>query len=223
MTRVAVFIDYQNCYMGARRCFDWQGNHFTYGQVYPRQLALLLVDKGRAVDTARQLAYVRPFRGEPSAKHSPNGQAAAQRQLEFWRAQQLVEPVSRPLKYYETGTDSSGVKTYRAEEKGIDVLLALGMVMGARDDEYDVAVVFTADTDIAPAVEAVLDLGKRCEVAAWSSPKRRSSRLSIPNRNVWCHWLEEREYMAVCDPTDYTRAQPGGPGGVPQEPKALAP
>ncbi|MGH9185657.1 MAG: NYN domain-containing protein, partial [Acidimicrobiales bacterium] len=55
---------------------------------------------------------------------------------------------------------------YEAREKGIDVLIALHMVMGAVRDDYDVAVLASGDSDLVPAVEMVLDLGKRCEVAA---------------------------------------------------------
>lgn len=77
-------------------------------------------------------------------------------------------------------------------------------------DDYDVAVLFSGDTDLAPAVEKVIELGKRCEVAAWQSKDARQSRLRIPGQNVWCHWLDEVRYNRVCDPSDYTKPQPGG-------------
>ena len=52
---------------------------------------------------------------------------------------------------------------WRAEEKGIDAMMALDIAIGARDDAYDVAVVVSADTDLAPAIEVALDAGKRVE------------------------------------------------------------
>lgn len=210
MTRVAVFLDYQNVYMGARKAFDWHG-HFTYGQVYPRRLGLLLTKLGHQVDPGRQLEYVKVYRGEPSGEHSPGGQAACHRQVEYWNAQARVEAITRPLKYYELGHDWQGNPRFEAREKGIDVLVALGMVMGAMRDAYDVAVLFTSDTDLAPAVETVLDLGKRCEVASWRSKTHRQPRLSVPGRSLWCHWLDRQQYNQVCDSTDYTRPQPEGP------------
>lgn len=215
MTRVAVFIDYQNAYQGGRETFGPAGgSHFVDGQLYPRRLGLMVTDLGRKIDPARQLAYVRVFRGQPSARHSPRGQAACQRQVEYWNAQAAVEAITRPLKYYRRGVDSRGEPVFEAREKGIDVLIALHLVMGAMRDEYDVAVLMSSDSDLAPAVETVLDLGKRCEVASWQDRNGQRSRLSVPGRRVWCHWLDRRAYDFVADPTDYTQPQPGGPAAA---------
>lgn len=214
-TRVAVFIDYQNAYMGARDAFGWRADpDFTRGQIFPRRLGILLTDKGRGVDPARELEYVKVFRGEPSPRHSPKGQAACQRQVRFWDAQQCVYPITRPLKYHNKGKDFRGNPIWESREKGIDVLIALHMVMGARNDEYDVAVLVSCDTDLIPALEAVCALGKRCEVASWQARKGRNSRLSIPDRSLWCHWLNERDFQLVEDATDYTQPQPGEPPTV---------
>lgn len=211
LTRVAVFIDYQNVYAGARDAFGWRQDHFTLGQVLPRRLGLLLTDRGREVDPDRQLEKVMVFRGEPSAVRSRVGQAACQRQVRFWAAQARVEPVTRPIKYYKIGADRLGDELWEGREKGIDVLLALHMVMGAMRDEYDVAVLVSGDTDLVPALEMVCTLGKRCEVAAWQPDLGYRSRLSTPARSLWCHWLNEKAYMLVEDNTDYTRPQPGEP------------
>jgi hypothetical protein len=93
-----------------------------------------------------------------------------------------------------------------AREKGIDVALAVDVVrLGLRGD-YEVGIIFSTDTDLEPAVEAVLDLCgdpfPRCEVAAWQT-RRNTSRLSVPGARVWCHWLSEEDYLSVHDPTDY--------------------
>lgn len=205
MTRVAVFVDYQNCYMSARNVFGWARSHFTYGQIDPILLGQKLVTKSLKVDETRHLHKVNVFRGEPSSRRDPLAHGAMRRQIRAWVGSSLVEPVVRPLKYSRVDQPTDRGRLYRSEEKGIDVLLALSMAMGARNDEYDVAVLFTSDSDLVPAAEAVLDLGKRCEVAAWGSPASSSRQLRIPNRNVWCHWLDEGDYADVCDPTDYTR------------------
>lgn len=131
--------------------------------------------------------------------------------MRFWGAQAAVEPVTRALKYYPTGFDRWGNTTWEGREKGIDVLLALAMVQGAMRDEFDVAVLVSADTDLVPALEAVCALGKRCEVATWQGRAGNRSRLSVPSRNLWCHWLKEPDYRSVEDTTDYTRPPPGDP------------
>lgn len=121
----------------------------------------------------------------------------------MWNAQPLVTPVTRPLKYYGRYTDSNGRPAYTdVREKGIDVLIALGIVMGAMRDEYDVAVLMSADTDLLPALETARELGKRVEVAAWRS-RGWSSQLRLPG--MWCHNLDEASYRRLHDPTDYTQ------------------
>lgn len=203
MTRVAVFMDYQNVYNGALDAFKLRGRGHMVGQVYPRRVGILLTDRGRPADPNRTLVSVRVYSGEPSPKHSPKGQAARQRQVRYWSSQGLVTAVSRPLKYYSLGRDAFGKELFDAREKGIDVHLAVDMASGALRNEFDVAVLFSVDTDLLPALEAVRAAGKRCEVAAWKSPHAYSSRLQLPG--LWCHWLDDKDYGRLWDPTDYTR------------------
>lgn len=202
MTRVAVFIDYQNTYKGARSAFERDG-HFVDGQVYPRRFGIAVTQLGRTHDPARELEFVRVFRGEPSSKHSPGGQAACQRQVRFWSAQERVTATTRPLKYSPIRDIGGRIVDWKAEEKGIDVLIALAMVTGAHADEYDVAVLMSADTDLVPALEQVVAAGKRVEVAAWSGKGHRP-RLRVPGVGIWCHWLDAKWYERLHDPTDYT-------------------
>ncbi len=35
------------------------------------------------------------------------------------------------------------------------------------------------------------------------------SRLNIPGKNLWCHWLDHTDFDHVCDDTDYTREVDG--------------
>lgn len=76
--------------------------------------------------------------------------------------------------------------------------------MAVRGD-YDVGVILSTDTDLKPALEAVISLGgnPRCEVAAFTNPTGYSRRLSVKGTRIWCHWLDEVEYQAVADSTDY--------------------
>jgi uncharacterized LabA/DUF88 family protein len=207
-TRVAVFIDYQNVYMRAREFYGLPGSDFTLGQIYPRRLGLLLTDRGRAKDADRQLEVVRVYRGEPSGNHSPQGQAACQRQVRYWSSQAAVEPITRPLRYYRTGQqDGRGSDIYEAREKGIDVLIAIDMVMGAVTNAYEVCVLFSADTDLVPAIEEVRRNGKRIEVASWR-PRQAYGSCLKPSGGCWCHWLTETDFAWLSDPTDYTRPVP---------------
>ncbi|MDA1280253.1 MAG: NYN domain-containing protein [Chloroflexi bacterium] len=52
-------------------------------------------------------------------------------------------------------------------EKGVDVMLATDLVTHAYDDHYDTAIVVSGDADFYPALQAVKDVGKHVEVAAF--------------------------------------------------------
>ncbi len=77
--------------------------------------------------------------------------------------------------------------------------------------ECDVGILFSSDTDLVPALEAVLALRPgevvACEVAAWAAPGRRPRSLSVRGAVIRSHHLTETDYRAVADPTDYTRTE----------------
>lgn len=52
-------------------------------------------------------------------------------------------------------------------EKGVDVMLATDLVTNAYNDHYDTAIVVSGDSDFYPALQAVKDVGKHVEVAAF--------------------------------------------------------
>lgn len=78
----------------------------------------------------------------------------------------------------------------------------VAMVLGAERDQFDVAILFSSDTDLIPAVEAVRQIGKRCEVAAWRPLSGYGNGLRM--RGVWCHWLDMADYDRLHDPVNYT-------------------
>ena len=205
MTSVSVFIDYENTRFGAREVFgDPQRDPYTFGHVRPLRLGLLLKQLGEKVDPARELTAVNVYRGRPGPKSGPQAQAGSARQFAAWKSQSLVTVRSRPLRYQPTAWSMGRPAAWRAEEKGIDVMMALDIAIGARDDAYDVAVVVSADTDLAPAIEVALDAGKRVETAMWWSPEHPHRRMKVPGRRVWNHALDASRFAHVRDDTDYT-------------------
>ncbi|WP_420442953.1 NYN domain-containing protein [Candidatus Poriferisodalis sp.] len=205
MTSVSVFIDYENTRFGAREVFgDPQRDPYTFGHVRPLRLGLLLKQLGEKVDPARELTAVNVYRGRPGQKSGPQAQAGSARQFAAWKSQSLVTVRSRPLRYQPTAWSMGRPAAWRAEEKGIDVMMALDIAIGARDDAYDVAVVVSADTDLAPAIEVALDAGKRVETAMWWSPEHPHRRMKVPGRRLWNHALDASRFAHVRDDTDYT-------------------
>ena len=160
VTAVSVFIDYENTRFGARKVFgDPRHNPNTFGHVNPLRLGLLLKKLGEEVDPARELVSVNVYRGRPGLKSGARAQAASTRQFSMWQSQALVTVRTRPLRYLPKAWSMGRPTAWHAEEKGIDVMMALDIAIGARDDAYDVAVVVSADSDLAPAIEVALDAG----------------------------------------------------------------
>jgi len=73
--------------------------------------------------------------------------------------------------------------------------------------EFDIGVIMSTDTDLKPALEAVVSLrgNPRCEVAAWNGPTSHWRRITVRSARLWCHRLNEQDYAAVADLTDYNK------------------
>ncbi len=195
--RVALFVDGQNCYMGARRAYCGDAAPARCGQVHPHLLGHHL--RARS-DVRRSLVGVRIYRGMPSRTRDPKGYSAAQRQVAAWQRLPLVEAWTRPLSYAPDGT---------AREKGVDTKLAVDMVLMAQRNEFDVAVLVSDDTDFMPALDAVVEIKQSiaaCEVVTWAPPDgRRLPSPRVRGEPVRLHTLCEHDYRTLEDPTDYAR------------------
>ena len=200
--RVAVFIDGQNAYNCARAAFFplVRARHFTDGQFDPVALGHLLASRD-ARGFVRELHEVRVYTGRPDSAKDSKSYAAHMRQCARWMADGC-RVIHRPLRY---PLDYPNVP---AQEKGIDVQLSIDVVAGAIDRTYDIAIVFSTDTDLRPAIELVANRFAglpRIELAAWSSPTSVRRIAVTARRKVWCHFLDQMDFEAVADTTDYTR------------------
>jgi uncharacterized LabA/DUF88 family protein len=193
--RLMVFIDYQNTYMSARRTFGYMEAENWHGQVHPRSVGELIASRYQTSPV--ELKQVRVYRGRPSNKHDRQGYAAFQRQFGVWQKTNLVEPISRGLRYPATYPNDD------AEEKGIDVLLALDFVVLALRDEYDIGVIFSHDTDLVPALEQATAAGKTPCVASWQPDTGYGHSINVKGSGVLCHWLPRVDYHRIKDTRDY--------------------
>ncbi len=143
------------------------------------------------------LSQVRVYRGRPSPVQQPSAAAANDAQAAAWARDPLAHIVRRDLRY------PANYPLAAAQEKGVDVALAVDFVRLACEGAYDAGVIVSRDTDLLPALETVTELGlARVEVAAW----RKSSRLNFPGQRLpWCHQLDAGDYVAVRDSTDYLK------------------
>lgn len=200
--RVIIFLDFQNVYHRARETFFGRDAPARDGQIDPLALGCLLT--GRV--PGGRLAGVRVYRGRPSQRRDRRSYSAHLRQTDTQvaRGQGLVTVVARDLRY------PAGWPAQPAQEKGIDVALAVDFVMMAARREFDVGVLFSSDTDLVPALEAVVALrpgqAPACEVAAWAAPGMRPRLLSVGSVDLVRHLLTAADFRAVADETDYARS-----------------
>lgn len=195
--RLVLFIDAQNFYNGARRAFFADSDPHFYGQTKPMELGNLICSR-RLPGHKAKLKEVRVYTGRPDSTKEPNTYAAHLKQCNIWD-QAGVNVITRTLRYPKDWPTSKAV------QKGVDVAIAIDFVALAIDEEYDLGVMASTDSDLTPALEFVrrrYRATRRIEVTAWTSP-RTKSRLSIPGNNIWCNWLDLADYESIADLTDY--------------------
>lgn len=199
-TRVAVLIDWQNSYKSARDAFDLYNLPNEHGNYSPYELSrALAAGNGRGDDGELWRTYI--FRGLPSNERDPNGYAANRRQSAAWMRenQDVVIPRLRKLRYPRDESEPP-------VEKGVDVELAITAVELTVTDACDVAIIFSNDGDLIPAVEAIARLkgSEAVETASWVSEHYRNRLRTKPA--VFHHSVSERAFMAAERCINYAHA-----------------
>ena len=198
--RVALFVDWQNVFNGARALFHrGQQSQSTSGQIDPVKLGELICRRSPP-GTERVLEDVRIYCGIADRRENPEMFASRSKQCQSWE-QAGASVYTRPLQYL---VDRSGGQKI-AREKGIDVAIAVDFVTMAFREQFDVGVLFSADTDLRPALEYVAHNHPEIavEVASWrSGPRARRLNFDAPY-SVWCHYFDSDDYASLRDLTDY--------------------
>jgi hypothetical protein len=192
--RVAVFIDYQNCYGIARRSFCADDDPGIRGHLLPRALAHFLAGKSGA---SYELVFCGVYCGIASSEKEPRTFAARRKQAAAWEKAGATV-LMRPLRY-------QGWPDERPREKGVDVRLAIDVVAKALAGDYDVAIIASCDTDLAPAVELLLELKAKngtpdAELIAWEG---RQSKIGVAGHRMTYREVTRSDFEAVSDPVDY--------------------
>ena len=201
--RVVVFVDLMNMFEDFRRAFCSEPYGSRDGQFDPMKLATMLVQRGPDFESW-SLEQVRVYGGRYNPEREPYAAKAHDRQEATWRASGVV-PRFRPLQY------PLGWPTQKSRQKGVDVELAIDVVTMARV-EYDIGIVVSTDTDLAPALEAVdrlrgMDATPRTCVIGYEGLMKQ---LRIAPRSPYCFRLSRADYESVHDPTDYTASSSAG-------------
>lgn len=199
-----VFMDYQNVHGWAKRQFFGPGCDIAQGHVDPLRVAQHLCQRRSRLSELKQ---VRVYRGRPNPERQPGAAGANDRQTQAWRKSSLVHVTRRMLRYPSDWPDQ------RAEEKGIDVALAVDMMrLAILDKTIDAMILFSSDTDLLPAVETIVH-NKIChvEVASWV----KGNRLRFENSQLpYCHNIDESTFRTLEDTYDYAIAPRGIPSNI---------
>ncbi|GLZ54140.1 NYN domain-containing protein [Actinomycetospora sp. NBRC 106378] len=216
-----VVIDYQNVHLVAHNLFAASRGLLQHESlVDPLHFSNQLIQaRNRSQKDGFPLASLRRvlvYRGQPSPAHDPVPHARNQAQQAQWERDARVSVHHRQLKYRwrrdRMGAlilDSSGNRVLeRKQEKGIDVLCALALVRETQRDDTDLVILASHDTDLTPALDEALDLGRAVvETFAWfdATQPHRITQLRPSTRRVWNTRLGETEFVNAWDRTDYSK------------------
>ena len=197
--RVIAFFDGQNLFHAAKNAF---------GYTYPNYAPKALAQEVSAREQGWLLSQVRFYTGIPDASASPRWHT-------FWSRKLAVMGTrgtwtfARPLRYRNQTIrlrHGDTTTTLVGQEKGIDVRIALDIVRLARQNEYDVALVFSQDQDLSEAADEIRHIARdqdrwiKIASAYPVSPTSRNKR-GI-NHTDWIR-IERDMYDSALDPMDH--------------------
>lgn len=201
--RAVAFIDGQNLFHSARSAF---------GYTYPNYDVAAL-SGAVCANRGWQLAQVRFYTGVPDSGDDARWSA-------FWAAKLLhmsrrdIFTFTRALRYRNQVVnlpDGSQHAFLAAEEKGIDVRIAIDVIRMAHRCEYDVAVIFSQDQDlseVAAEVRVISEEQNRWIKVASAFPVSPAARNKRGiNSTDWVQ-IDRALYDACVDPRDYRPKKP---------------
>ena len=143
--RVAVFIDGSNLYHSLEencKRFDLDFGAFS-----------VKLSRGRRLFRTYYYNVLRDYDRNPQA----------------YQDQQKFLNALHNIPYFDVRLGTSKMRGDVAVEKGVDIMVATDMLRFGWDNLYDVAILVSGDGDFRYALQAVKDMGKHVEVAAFQS------------------------------------------------------
>ena len=212
--RMAVVIDYQNVHLTGAGLF-LPGRPIEEGLIEPYRFACQLALARNAKSEPEhqvEVSRVEVFRGLPIQEDDPEAYRRNQEQRSNWLRGHhgVVEVTLRPLKYSWDYIDGNRVPVRSSRrEKGVDVLCALSLMRLARSGSYDVVVLASRDTDLAPALDETARLRlSKVEAAKWYEPSDRRTAGNIQTQErIWTTSMTREHFAKSLDLKDYGTPQ----------------
>jgi uncharacterized LabA/DUF88 family protein len=149
--RVAVYIDGSNLYYKLKNCEIKNITYFGYAA-----LSQWLARERKIIAKRYYIGVVRSKEGDAKSKKMQESQVKL-----FNHLQSKKEKFNVQRGYL---MKNDGV----FHEKGVDVKIAVDMLVGAYENLYDVAILVSSDTDLIPVIQKVKQLGKEVEYIGFS-------------------------------------------------------
>lgn len=173
-----LFIDYQNLHHTAGECFESPGTPPEDYLVHPDRFATEVENAWPRVvsDTKLEVHRVDVFRGLPDPRKDPQLNSYISKHNAAWNAVERVNVHTRPLRYPRDWPTS------RAEEKGIDVLLALFFFRAAIMHKTDYVIMASRDSDQMPTIEMAQGVknGVEVAIATWTGSSILRPKVAVP-------------------------------------------
>lgn len=177
--RVAVYIDGSNLYFKLKELGLSELNTFNY-----RGLADWLSHKRNVISYRYYIGVVR------AKIHNTKGQELRKEQQRLF-SHLLSKGQEFAIKRGYI-MDNDGMY----HEKGVDVKLAVDLLVGAYEDMYDVAIIISSDTDLIPVIKKVRHLRKEVEYIGFAhQPSLALQRYANLSRLMIKEELKKFEYI----------------------------
>ncbi len=201
--RTAAFFDGQNLFHAAREAFGYTWPNYDVAKLTHAVCQMKGWTPGR----------IYFYTGLPSVKDDPFWN-------HFWTAKLAVmgtrgiRTYSRHLKYRNqlVHVPGGGVTTALVgQEKGIDIRIALDVVRMARENQYDVALIFSQDQDLSEVADEVRSISiaqdRWIKLACAFPVSPTYENVRGIHKTDWIE-IDRSTYDACLDPNDYRLKQP---------------
>lgn len=189
------FVDGQNLFHCAKTAFG-----YTYPNYDPKRLAETI-----CAAEGWKLTQVRFYTGVPPKDRDPHWH-------EFWAKKSTsmsrkgVHMITRPLRYSEELL-TDGTFAYVPREKGIDVRIAIDVISLADKKNFDAALIFSQDQDLAevvPEIRAIASRQKRWIKLASAYPAGEGATNPRGINNTDWILIDRHLYDSCLDPNRYS-------------------
>jgi uncharacterized LabA/DUF88 family protein len=196
--RAVAFIDGQNLFRQTKDAFGYHFPNFDIDKLVQAVVA----------KEGWNLTGIYFYTGMPDALADPTRNSFWTKKLAAM-GRQGIKVYTRPLRYRNKTVKLAGGVTHTflvAEEKGIDVRIALDVIGKAVRNEYDVAVVFSQDRDLSEVADEIRliaqQYGRWIRIAsAYPVSPTITNKRGI-NGTQWIP-IDRQAYDACIDPKDY--------------------